>query len=94
MTYDQCQAVVEEIRRRQSTDRPLVRVVLGGKVVRGRLIPEVAGRHNPASPYGVLIIEQPGLTPGPASLVQIASIPDDGLLSLEAPEPARTTPPA
>ena len=85
MTYDQCQAVLEEIRRRQGTDRPLVRVVAGGIVVRGRIVRGLPGRRNHKSPYGVLIVEQPGLTPGPTSFVQIANIPEDGLSGLEAP---------
>jgi hypothetical protein len=83
MTYDQCQAVLDEIRRRQGTDRPLVRVVAGAIVVRGRVVRGLPGRHNPKSPYGVLIVEQPGLTPGPASFVQIATIPADGLSGIE-----------
>jgi hypothetical protein len=83
MTYDQCQAVLEEIRRRQGTDRPLVRVVAGSLVVRGRVVRGLPGRRNPKSPYGVLIVEPPGLTPGPASFVQIASIPDNGLSGLD-----------
>ena len=85
MTYDQCQAVLDEIRRRQGTDRPLVRVVVGALIVRGRVIRGLPGRRNPTSPYGVLVVEQPGLTPGPASFVQIASIPEDGLSGIEAP---------
>lgn len=85
MTYDQCQAVLEEIRRRQGTDRPLVRVIAGGCVVRGRVIRDLAGRRNPTSPYAVLVVEQPGLTPGPASMVQIANIPEDGLSGIETP---------
>jgi len=85
VTYDQCQAVLEEIRRRQGTDRPLVRVVAGGIVVRGRVVRGLPGRRNPKSPYGVLVVEHPGLTAGPASFVQIANIPEDGLSDLEAP---------
>jgi hypothetical protein len=85
MTYDQCEAVLEEIRRRQGTDRPLVRVIAGGNVVRGRVVRGLPGRRNPKSPFGVLVVEQPGLTPGPASFVQIASIPEDGLSGIEAP---------
>jgi hypothetical protein len=84
MTYDQCQAVLEEIRRRQGTDRPLVRVVAAGNIVRGRVMRGLPGRHNPKSPYGVLVVEPPGLTPGPASLVQIANIPEDGLSGIES----------
>jgi hypothetical protein len=84
MTYDQCQAVLEEIRRRQGTDRPFVRVVAGGSIVRGRVVRGLPGRRNPKSPYGVLVVEPPGLTPGPASFVQIANIPEDGLSGIES----------
>ena len=85
MTYDQCQAVLDEIRRRQGTDRPLVRVVIGGNVVRGRIVRGLPGRRNPKSPYAVLVVEHPGLTPGPASFVQIANIPEDGLCGIDRP---------
>jgi hypothetical protein len=85
MTYDQCQALLDEIRRRQGTDRPFIRVVAGSIVVRGRVARGMRGRRNPHSPFGVLVVEQPGLTPGPASLVQIASIPEDGLSGIETP---------
>lgn len=83
MTYDQCQAILDEIRRRQGTDRPLVRIITGKLTVRGRVALGLPGRHNPTSPYGILIVEHPGLTPGPASLVQIANIPEDGLSAIE-----------
>jgi hypothetical protein len=83
MTYDQCQRALDEIRRRQGTDRPFVRVVAGGSIVRGRVVRGLPGRRNPRSPYGVLVVEPPGLTPGPASFVQIANIPDDGLSGIE-----------
>ena len=84
MTYYQCQAVLDEIRRRQGTDRPLVRVIAGGSIVRGRVVRSLPGRRNPKSPYGVLVVEPPGLTPGPAAFVQIANIPDDGLAGIES----------
>jgi hypothetical protein len=86
MTVNQCQAILEELCRRQGTDRPLVQVVAGAAVVRGRLAhaPKGAARpRNPESPYGVLVLEHLGLTRGPSSLVQIASIPDDGLSGIE-----------
>jgi hypothetical protein len=83
MTHNLFQAVLDEIRRRQGTDRPLVRVVVGAYVVRGRVAVGPPGRRNPTSPYGVLVLEQPGLTRGPASFIQIASIPDGGLSGVE-----------
>jgi hypothetical protein len=84
MTFAQCQMVLDEIRRRQGTDRPLVQVVAGATVVRGRVALGISGRGNPNSPYAVLVLEQPGLTRIPASFVQIASIPDDGLSGIES----------
>jgi hypothetical protein len=86
MTLAQCHAVLEELCRRQGTDRPLVKVVAGAAVVRGRLAhtPAWAARpRNLESPYGVLVVEHLGLTRGPSSFVQIASIPDDGLSGIE-----------
>jgi hypothetical protein len=86
MTYDQCVAILEEIRRRQGTNRPLVQVRAGSFVHRGRVAqPSIGsgGRHNPNSPYGVLVLEQMGLGRAPASLVQIANIPEDGLSGIE-----------
>jgi hypothetical protein len=86
MTYEQCQAILDDIRRRQGTERPMVQVTCGASVLRGRVnysASGLAGRRNPNSPYGVLVLEQMGLTRGPASFVQIANIPENGLLSLE-----------
>jgi hypothetical protein len=85
MNFERYQAVLDQIRRRQGTDRPLVQVVAGATVVRGRVARSASGRSNPNSPYAVLVLEQPGLTRIPASFVQIASIPDDGLSGIESP---------
>jgi hypothetical protein len=86
MTYEQCQAVLDEIRKRQGTERPMVQVTCGTAVLRGRVnysASGLAGRRNPNSPYGVLVLEEMGLTRRPASFVQIANISDGGLCSLE-----------
>ena len=37
MTFEQCQAILTEIRLRQGTDHPLVQVTCSGAVLRGRL---------------------------------------------------------
>ena len=82
MTFEQCQAILAEIRQRQGTDHPLVQVTCSGTVVRGRLTRTDTDRpHGPnaQSPFGLLVLEQPGLLAGPLSFVQIASIPEDGL---------------
>ena len=86
MTFEQCQSVLVAIRRKQGTRCPLVRVDCGGMVVRGRLArsdsdPEF--RRNNGSPYGVLVLEGIGLSRHPETFVQIASIPEDGLRSID-----------
>jgi hypothetical protein len=89
MTFEQCQALLSEIRRRQGTDHPLVQVTSSGSIVRGRLTrtdTDRQPRSNIRSPFGLLVIEQPGLVPGPMTFVQIANIPDDGLQEYHARE--------
>jgi hypothetical protein len=89
MTFEQCQAILTQIRRRQGTDHPLVQVNCAGTVVHGRLTrtdTDRPPRPESKSPYGLLVLEQPGLVPGPLTFIQIASIPDDGLRD-DAPKP-------
>jgi hypothetical protein len=86
MTFEQCQSVLVSIRRQQGTRCPLVRVEYAGSVFRGRLArsdsdPEV--RRDRTSPFGVLVLENPGLDRSPETILQIASIPADGLRSIE-----------
>ena len=85
MTFEQCQTVLVSIRRKQGTRCPLVRVDYAGTVVRGRLAradsdPEF---RRGDSPFGVLVLESLGLSRGPETILQIASIPADGLRSLD-----------
>ena len=85
MTFEQCQAVLTEIRHRQGTDHPLVQITCSGAVLCGRLSradTDRPPRSNHQSPYGLLVLEQPGLFPGPMTFVQIASIPQDGIVEL------------
>jgi hypothetical protein len=82
MTFEQCKTTLSEIRRRQGTDYPLLQITCSGSVVRGRLTRTDTDRpplSHQKSPYGLLVLEQPGLVPGPLTFVQIASIPEDGL---------------
>jgi hypothetical protein len=82
MTFEQCQAILSDIRRHQGTDHPMVQVTCSGTVVRGRLARTDTDRPHPSthhSPYGLLVLEQPGLFPGPLTFIQIANIPEDGL---------------
>ncbi len=82
MTFEQCKTALSEIRQRQGTDHPMVQITCSGTVVRGRLTrtdTDRPPRSNKNSPYGLLVLEQPGLVPGPLTFVQIASIPEGGL---------------
>ena len=94
MTFEQCENVLAEIRRRQGTDHPLVQVTCSGAVLRGRLSrtdPDRPPCSRQQSPYGLLVLEQLGLVPGPLTFVQIASIPENGVADLSVHEdvPAR-----
>ena len=87
MTFEQCHANLTAIRRRQGTKCPVVKVASNGSVYQGRLArtdsdPEV--RRPSGSPFGVLILENLGLGRGPETILQIASIPDDGIVDLSA----------
>ena len=86
MTFEQCRDALVAIRRKQGTRYPVVRIDYGGTVFRGRLAradsdPEF--RHDAASPYGVLVLEQLGLSRGPETVLQIANIPQDGLKPID-----------
>ena len=92
MTFEQCKATLSEIRHRQGTDHPLVQIIYAGSVVRGRLTrtdTDRPPRPNQQSPFGLLVLEQPGLVPGPLAFIQIASIPDGGLTEDPAREVSR-----
>ena len=85
MTVDQCHSHLQAIRRRQGTRCPLVRVDCAGAVYRGRLTradSDPEHRRRTSSPYGILVLEAPGLGRGPQTVVQIASIPEDGIADL------------
>ena len=87
MTFEQCHANLLAIRRRQGTRCPAVKVAYNGMVYQGRLTradsdPEF--RRGSASPFGVLVLESLGLTRGPETILQIASIPEDGIADLAA----------
>jgi hypothetical protein len=82
MTFEQCQANLQAIRRRQGTRCPVVKVAYNGMVYQGRLTradsdPEY--RRAAASPFGVIVLEGLGLTRGPELKLQIADIPEGGI---------------
>ena len=86
MTFDECHAHLAEIRRRQGTSTPLIRVDCGGKRFLGRLArtdTDPDRRRDPSSPYGILVLENPGLIRAPETILQIAEIADDGLHDVE-----------
>ena len=86
MTFEKCQSVLGTLRRRQGTRTPLVRVDYGGTVFTGRVArsdSDATARRPDASPYGVLVLETPGLVRGPETILQIANIPDGGIHPIE-----------
>jgi hypothetical protein len=87
MTFEKCHSTLASIRRRQGTRSPLVRVDYGGVVYQGRVArsdSDPENNHVDSKPYGLLVLDQPGLVRAPEMVLQIASIPDGGLQSIEA----------
>jgi hypothetical protein len=87
MTFEQCHANLLAIRRKQGTRCPVVKVAYNGMVYQGRLTrtdsdPEF--RRATSSPFGVLVLENLGLGRGPETILQIASIPENGIDGLSA----------
>jgi hypothetical protein len=86
MTFEQCHRTLVEIRRRQGTRYPLLRVDYAGTVFRGRLARSDSDhehQHNPVSPYGILVLESLGLARGPETILQIADLTEDAIHPLE-----------
>ena len=88
MTFDECHSTLAVIRQKQGTRCPLVRVDYAGQVIRGRVAradsdPEHG--HEQSSPYGVIVIENLGLSRSPETILQIANIPAGAVKELNAP---------
>jgi hypothetical protein len=79
MTFDQCREHLSAIRRKQGTDRPLIRVDFAGTAYKGRLARTDSDQTYRQSPYGVLVLESLGLSRGPDTILQIANIPPGGI---------------
>ena len=82
MTMDECQTRLNELRRRQGTPRPMVRVDYAGTVYTGRLSrtdSDLESRPPAGSPFGLLVLEPPGLARCPETVLQIGSIPVGGI---------------
>ncbi len=83
MTFDECHKNLTSIRRKQGTRCPLVRIDTGGSLFQGRLSrtdSDPEHRKKAETPYGVLVLESPGLIRGAETIVQIADIADGGIL--------------
>ena len=85
MTFDECQAVLDEIRRRQGTDRPLSGSSPGASWCEAAWPGVRRGRRNPSPLSASSSSSSRASTSGPAAMVQIASIPEDGLSEIESP---------
>lgn len=86
MTFEECHSAIAAIRRSQGTRCPLLRVDYAGTTIRGRLARSDSDRDEPKnghSPYGVLVLENLGLSRVPETILQIANIPTGGLRELE-----------
>lgn len=82
MTFDECQQELEVIRRRQGTRLPVIRVNTGGSSYKGRLSRSDSDPDNrppPSIPFGVLVLEEPGLVRGPKMILQIDAIDQGGI---------------
>ena len=86
MTFDECQKAMLAIRRKQGTRCPIIRVDYGGSIFQGRVRRcDSDPEHRPAAtPYGVLVLEDPGLGRGPETVLQIASIAKGGIHDLSS----------
>jgi hypothetical protein len=85
MTFEDCHRQLVQIRRRQGTRCPLVRIDCGDAVYQGRLTrsdtdPEY---RRPEAAYGIVVLEGLGLTRGPQTVLQIANIPADGIKDMQ-----------
>jgi hypothetical protein len=87
MTFEQCHTKLMHIRRRQGTTCPAVQVVYNGMLYQGRLArtdTDVESRWASGSPFGVLVLENLGLARSPETILQIAGIPENGIVELSA----------
>ena len=87
MTFEQCHANLVALRRKQGTTCPAVRVAYNGVTYSGRVKradsdPDCRAQRATASPFGVIVLENLGLARGPETILQIASIPENGIADL------------
>lgn len=87
MTFDECQRALVPIRRRQGTRFPTIRIDYGGAVYHGRLAradSDPEHRQAARTPYGVLVLEAPGLARGPQTVLQIANLESHAIRDAES----------
>jgi hypothetical protein len=89
MTFDECHQTLVQIRRRQGTRFPRLRIDCGGQVFRGRLAradSDPEHRLSPVSASGALVLED--LTSGRASttIVPLDRLRPESLRPLDDPE--------
>ncbi len=85
MTFDECHQALLSIRRKQGTRCPILRVDYAGSIYLGRLRrtdSDPEHRAKTQTPYGVLVLESPGLGREPETVLQIASIGSDSIHDL------------
>ena len=83
MTLDQLHTHLLAIRRSQGTRCPAGRVASNGVTYSGRVKradSDLEARRSSESPFGLLVLENLGLGRGPETILQIASIPEGGIL--------------
>ena len=86
MTFEQCHTHLVALRRKQGTTCPVVRVAYNGVTYSGRVKrtdSDSETRRSAASPFGVIVLENLGLARGPETILQIASIPENGINDLQ-----------
>jgi hypothetical protein len=82
MTFDECRKELDSLRRKQGTARPLIRVDYGGTCYRGLLARSDSDskvRATKPSPFGLLVLEEPGLARAAQTILQIANIAPGGI---------------
>jgi hypothetical protein len=85
MTFEECDKLLTEIRHKQGTAMPLIRVDYGGTAYHGRLAradSDLERREARSSPFGVLVLEPIGLAATADTILQIHSIPEDGIAEI------------
>ncbi|RUL88274.1 hypothetical protein [Tautonia sociabilis] len=89
MTFDECHESLVQIRRRQGTRFPKIRVDCGGEVFRGRLSrtdSDPEHRAAPIAPRGALVLEDLKHGRARSTVVPLDRIGPDGLRPLDDAE--------